>query len=348
MSRLLRLLTAVLGAFVPVRAGDAAAPRILVIRRNRMGDMICTLPLLRALRAHFPGAHLAVACDAAGRPIAEACGAVDEVILLDPGWNRWQALIGAALRLRRFDLVLAAKGGFDRRLALLTLLTGAPRRIGFERGAATASAYYSDPLPIPANMWEIHQADAMLLLARPLGIDAPAVTYPDLKLDLPASARDFARAALDDQPGGPLIVINLSSTVRMRFRDADFEELIRRLLAESDAAIVLVGLPADQDRAIALTRRVDSPRVRVVATATPLELAALLESAALLITAEGGAAHLAAATGTRAVVLWFEGPFEKWRSLGPEHVFVRLLRGEEFLPLERAWEAVRAALPLPR
>ena len=45
----------------------ATDPRILVIRRNRMGDMIYTLPLLHALRRHFPEAHITVACDPRGR-----------------------------------------------------------------------------------------------------------------------------------------------------------------------------------------------------------------------------------------------------------------------------------------
>ena len=44
--------------------------------------------------------------------------------------------------------------------------------------------------------------------------------------------------------------------------------------------------------------------------------------------------------GTLAVVLWSEGPFEKWYSRGPRHAFVRLEPGEGLLPLDR----VRAAL----
>jgi len=59
-------------------------PRILVIRRNRMGDMIYTLPLLHALRRHYPQAHLTVACDPPGAPIARACESVNEVIVLEP------------------------------------------------------------------------------------------------------------------------------------------------------------------------------------------------------------------------------------------------------------------------
>src|SRR5260221_2660478 len=90
-----------------------ADPRILVIRRNRMGDMIYTLPLLHALRRHYPQAHLTVACDPLGAPIAQACAAVDEVIMLEPGWNPWQAALINASQLQDYDLVIAAKGGFD-------------------------------------------------------------------------------------------------------------------------------------------------------------------------------------------------------------------------------------------
>src|SRR5580658_7636658 len=94
---------------------ETPTPRILVVRRHRMGDMIYTLPLLHALRRHYPQAHLAVACDPAGEPIARACNVIDEVIVLSSSGNRWLSLLGDTTRLQNFDWVIAAKGGFDRR-----------------------------------------------------------------------------------------------------------------------------------------------------------------------------------------------------------------------------------------
>jgi len=70
-----------------------AEPRILVIRRNRLGDMVCALPLLHTLREHYPKAHLTVACDPPGRAVAQACAAVDDVLVLEPGWNRYIAIL---------------------------------------------------------------------------------------------------------------------------------------------------------------------------------------------------------------------------------------------------------------
>ena len=81
---------------------------------------------------------------------------------------------------------------------------------------------------------------------------------------------------------------------------------------------------------------------------TPAELAsddaALFQRAALLLTPEGGAAHLAATTHTPAVVLWSEGPFDKWRSRSKDHSFVRLEGDEKMLSVERVWQAIEAAL----
>ena len=89
----------------------SSGPRILVIRRNRLGDMLCTLPLLHALRSHFPQAHIAVACDSPGAPAARACQAVNDVIVLEPGWNRLVSSLGDAVHLQGYDQVIAAKGG---------------------------------------------------------------------------------------------------------------------------------------------------------------------------------------------------------------------------------------------
>jgi ADP-heptose:LPS heptosyltransferase len=318
-------------------------PALVVIRRNRLGDMICTLPLLEALRREFPQAHLAVACEAAGAPIAQACAAVDETIVLATGGLRWWTLWKNARRLRRFDWVIAAKGGFDRRLARLAKWTGAARRIGFDR---EPSAFYTDPVAPPENPQE-HQVETLLKLLAPLGISASFSTHPILAL--PDRARALAEKILSAPPFSTstrFVLINISSTSRLRFQPADFLELTRRLLAATDFAIGFVAAPADQPQARELAARARSARVSAVATPGPLELAALLERTLLFLTPEGGAAHLAAATRTATVVLWSEGPFDKWRSRGEKQVFVQAGLTEPIVPVDRVWAAMEPLLAI--
>ena len=144
-------------------------PRILVIRRNRMGDMICTLPLLQALRRHYPQAHLAVACDAPGQPIADACDAVDQTILLVPGrmlpFTMWRNV----RRVRGFDWVIAAKGGYDRRLAKLTRRSRGALRVGFAPKAGARVPGYTDSVAPSADRQE-HQVETLLRLMEAFGV----------------------------------------------------------------------------------------------------------------------------------------------------------------------------------
>jgi heptosyltransferase-3 len=312
-------------------------PRILVIRRNRMGDMICTLPLIRALRRRYPAARLTVACDAAGVSIAQACSAIDHVIPLDRGWYLWTMPLQRPHQWQDFDWVIAAKAGFDRRLASLARLSNAARRIGYD--TASRSDFYTDPVPVPADLWNVHQIEATLRLLEPLGIAPPVDPVADLKLDLPASALAFADELAPSWQSRELVLINISSTSPLRFRDDDFAELAADLSSRADLAVAFVGLPADLPRAERLAEQT-AGRARVIATPGPLELAALIARAQVLVTGEGGAAHLAAATGTAAVVLWSDAPFEKWHSRGKNHVFVRAEPGEEAIPVARVREAL--------
>ena len=327
----------------------ATDPRILVIRRNRMGDMIYTLPLLRALRRHFPQAYLSVACDPLGAPIAESCDAINEVLVLESGWNPWQAAWKNASYLQNYDWVVAAKGGFDQRLALLTRLTNAAIRIGFERNAARPSAYFTDPVALPGNPSEEHQVDTLLRLLKPLGLVKATEFSGDLKLRIPPTSRAFADEVLAKPPFAPhprFMLINFSSTVGLKFREEDFIALARRILSTTDLVVGFVAAPADQQKAVEVADCMGSKRVIAVATPGPIDLAALLERSAFLLTPEGGAAHLAAAMGTPALVLWSEGPFKKWYSRGKNHAFVHADPGEKRIPLERVWTALQPFLPL--
>jgi heptosyltransferase-3 len=318
-------------------------PRILVIRRNRMGDMIYTLPLLHELRRQYPNAYLGVACDPPGAAIAQACDAVNEVIVLQRGGISPLTLLRNAVRLQNFDWVIAAKGGFDRRLETLSRLTNAARRIGFVP-EPNRPTLYTDRVALPADPINEHQIETLLRLLRPLGVVPDDSFVVNLKLTVPESSREFAQKLLAPFSSAPFMLINLSSTVPLKFGEDDFVMLISRVLTSTELMIGLVAAPADQVRAAKLAEKITSARVVAMATPGPLDLAALLQKSVCLFTPEGGAAHLAAAMETPAVILWSEGPFEKWHSRGSNHYFVRAEKDESIVPVERIWQALQPLL----
>jgi ADP-heptose:LPS heptosyltransferase len=325
------------------RPEPTGAPRILVIRRNRLGDMLSAVPLLHALRRHNPGAHIAVACDPPGMAIAQSCEAVNEVIVLTDGWNAWQAIFKNAAALQNYDVVIAAKGGFDKRLAELARLTNAPMRIGFEPSFGAGLRYYTHPVTLPETAKEEHQIETLLRLLQPLGVIRTTAYSVNLSLRVPEESEAFAagirsQPPFTETPG--YMLINYSSTVNLKFREEDFIALARRILGATNIAIGFVAAPLDQQLTHEIAMCMASKRVIAIDTSGPMDLAALLEKALVLFTPEGGAAHLAAAMNTPALVLWSEGPFNKWRSRGPRHAYVHAERGEKYVPVDRVWQAL--------
>ena len=99
--------------------------RILVIRRDNIGDLVCTTPLLAALRGRFPQARIVALVNSYNAAVLDGNPDVDEVLSYTklkhrlPGQSRVRILLdrlGMVARLRRdvFDYVLLAKAGFDR------------------------------------------------------------------------------------------------------------------------------------------------------------------------------------------------------------------------------------------
>jgi ADP-heptose:LPS heptosyltransferase len=296
--------------------------------------------LLHALRRHYPQAHITVACDPPGEPIASACEAVNEVFVLKRGWF---ALWKNARRLQNFDWVIAAKGGFDKRLMTLAWLTHAKVRAGFVRKPGETSLY-TDPVAPPENPFDEHQIEMLLRLLKPFGMETVNKFAINLKLTLPEAARQFAADFLAPLIHARFMLINISSTAKLKFTDKDFIALTSKILASTDLYIGFVAAPADQERAAKLVAEIASDHVFAAPTPGPLDLAAILQKSACLFTPEGGAAHLAASMGTPALVLWSEGPFNKWHSRADNHVFIHAEKGEKSVPLERIWPALEPML----
>ena len=173
----------------------------------------------------------------------------------------------------------------------------------------------------------------------------------NLTIEVPAAARGYAEEILSKAPfttSSRYMLINISSTAKLKFREEDFISLCKRVLNLTDLAIGLVAAPADQQKAREIAMCMGSKRIDAIETPGAMELAALLDEATFLLTPEGGAAHLAAAMKRPALVMWSEGPFVKWHSRHERHAFVQPFPHEEIIPLERVWDAMQPFLAMKK
>ncbi len=286
--------------------------KIAIIRRNRLGDMICTLPLIHSLREHFPQAEIVIVSDAAGCEVARWSPEVSEVHLfkssflkfLNPRLNK-NSLDGC-------DLVIAAKGGFDRGLAKVVRASGALLRIGFE-ASSSPSAYYSHPIPLPEYE---HQITTLFRLLLPLGIQEPK----EYRFDLVVPSVDETLLEWGEGIGKKRLLLTLTCNRGHYWPMQSYLQLIDRLHAMGGIQVGVMKRPEDRFSE-ELEQALKLKGVRIF---NPLNLAIvanLLKSADGYISPEGGLVHLAASTGTSTIVLWkSDGVILKWGSKAKTHL----------------------------
>ncbi|MFN7169658.1 MAG: lipopolysaccharide heptosyltransferase II, partial [Candidatus Omnitrophota bacterium] len=110
--------------------------RILIIKYSALGDVVLSIPGIRAIRNNFPQAHITVLTGKPARELVANIPYVDEVIVLNKTHHRNRFImlkeVGRILRENVFDLVIDLQN--NRTSHLLSYLSFSPRRMGYDNG----------------------------------------------------------------------------------------------------------------------------------------------------------------------------------------------------------------------
>ena len=299
--------------------------RILIVRTDRIGDLVLSTPAIRAARAAFPQGYVALMVQPATRPLVEGHPALDEVITFDKvgahhGWSGMRRL-ASDLRAKRFDLALILHS--TNRVILLTWLAGIPRRIGYARRLGWL---LTQRLPYLKRLGERHELDYTLDLVRLAGIPAEDRTLeiawqPDGE---GAVATWLARAGVT--PNDRLIVLHPGASCPSKRWPAErFAEVADHVATDGTRVAVIVG-PGDEPLAEAVRQQASTP---VLVPPSPLSLAELpwlLKRAHCLVSNDSGPVHVACAVGTPVVAIfgrWGGGLSPtRWGPAGPRSAVV--------------------------
>jgi len=292
--------------------------RILLIRRNGIGDMICALPLMRSVRAAFRQARIEVLASSINAGVARSAAVADEVIVYPPRAgiyrNKYANLFRVAreLRLRAYDLVVAVTGGHSTFLGSISYVTGAPWRAGYV--PVRGEPYFAYTLPVDPPPADAHQVHRCLRLLAPLGASPVAI---DLTFDPGEAARAYAVEAAAQAATGRFVLYNASAT---RPWNAWSAERIAALATRLDLPMIVSGVAADRPLLQEL-----KPRVAAVLEPPSIHhFAALAERSVFVMSGDGGAVHVAAAMKKPTFVLYPKrGNPRLWAPYGVPHAFVR-------------------------
>jgi len=170
--------------------------KILLVRTDRLGDVVLTLPMLPVLRTHFPDAHLAILVSAYPAEILHRNPYLDEVLLYDDSVKLvpfFQLL--RSLRMRRFDTVVVVHPTL--RLALLAFLAGIPIRVG--TGYRWYSFLFNRRVYEHRKDSKRHEAEYNLNLLAALGCQwKPPLEFP---IQIPEEDNDRVTREVEPRPG---------------------------------------------------------------------------------------------------------------------------------------------------
>jgi heptosyltransferase I len=308
----------------------AESPRIALVKLSALGDVVHALPVAATLKAARPDARLAWIVERREAAVLRGHPAVDEVIVVDTrGWRQarrpravWMALAEArALRRRlaawRFDVVLDLQALM--KSGLVAAACGAPLRIGFAAGWGREplhALFVNRRVQPPATAR--HVVEQYLALLAPLD-----VTERRLEFRLPAVPAVEARmeewlATAGLKPHRRLVVLNPGAgRADKRWPVEHFATLARGVAHEAEGQVLVTWGPGEEEPARAI---VAASAGAVLAPPTDLDaLLALLRRASVVVAADTGPLHIAAALGTPCVGLYGPTAAERNGPYGAGH-----------------------------
>jgi ADP-heptose:LPS heptosyltransferase len=292
---------------------------VAVFRALQLGDMLCSVPALRALRAALPGARIALIGLPSAQQFAERFSKYIDVFFAFPGHAAFPEQPVQEDKLAGFYASMQSQG-FT--LSLQLHGSGEVSNEITRRFRARASAGYAPPgtaacdrlcyFPYPDSGAEpLRLLNLVALLgAQPMGAQ---LEFPLTELDWAELERSGIGAGL---VRGSYACIHPGARLRDKCWPAQcFAEVADRLALEFGLPIVLTGSAAEIDLANAVADHMKTPAINAAAPISIGAMAALMSGASLLVCNDTGVSHIAAALRLKSVVIFSKADIGRWAPL---------------------------------
>jgi lipopolysaccharide heptosyltransferase I len=278
---------------------DLAPRRIALIKPSALGDIVHSLPVLSALRQRFPNAHITWVVNRAYEPLLLGHPDLNATLPFDRGAVRagWLSAlrIGLAfartLRAQDFDLTIDLQGLL--RTGLMTLATGALRRVGLAGSREGSRWFYTDIIPDPGR-GGLHAIERYWRVVAALGAGDRPKTF---HLPIAPNAAAWAEQTLHAWPRPWLMVSAGSRWYTKRWPPGHFADVLQRAQAEFGGTAVFLGGNDERPLAEAICRQLTGPAIDLTGRTSLPQLAAVLACADVMLANDTGPLHLAVALG---------------------------------------------------
>ncbi len=311
---------------------------VLLVRRDNIGDLVCTTPAIRALRQSHPDSRIDLLVNSYNAEVVANNPDIDNIYIYKKAkhlresdrykvWLDNMRLI-RSIRKVGYDVAVACSNSYSKMAARYALLSGAKKRIGYLPKGESSVCYN---LAVDEVSCPVHEVVSAFRLLSPLGIDGE----PPLMVVKPSDPEvKRMEAHLKSSGAGrrPLLAMHVSSRKPAnRWPKERFSILARELVMKYGFDVALLWSPGEKDNP---RHPGDDEEAKWISGAggdgvypCPTEslgaLIAILSLATVVVCCDGGAMHIAAALGKPIVAIWGSTDRRVWAPWGVPHTILQ-------------------------
>jgi len=278
--------------------------RILIVRTDRIGDVLLSTPVIKALRNVYPSSYIAMMVSPYSREIVEGNPYLDETIIYDKDnvQKSWLKSVAFAFRLRekKFDLAVILHP--TNRVHLVTFFAGIARRIGYDR---KMGFLLTDRIKHTKQQGLKHEKDYCLDLLKLLNVEAKeAMIFMPINAESERLVQQMLRES-GINSGDKLLAIHPGASCPSKIWPAErFARVADQIASEYGMKILIVAGTKDAELAQKVAAQTKSPLINLAGKTSVSQLASILKRCRLFISNDSGPVHISSAVGTPVISIF--------------------------------------------
>ncbi|MFH1354977.1 MAG: lipopolysaccharide heptosyltransferase II, partial [Candidatus Omnitrophota bacterium] len=278
--------------------------RILVTRTDRIGDVLLSTPVIKALRDRYPDAFIAIVVRPYTEDIVAGNPYLDQIIIYDKAGKERSWLgsyrFACNLRKKKFDLAIILHP--TNRMHLISFLAGIPRRVGYNR---KLGFLLTGGLKHDKQLGEKHESEYNFDLLRTLNIETQE---RNLFMPLREESEEWADELLENEgikKNHRLLAINPGASCPSKIWPSQrFAESANRLIEKYGFRVIVISGPREIRLADQVIKEIDYPVINLAGKTSISQLASIIKRCDLFISNDSGPVHIATALGVPVVSIF--------------------------------------------
>jgi ADP-heptose:LPS heptosyltransferase len=288
--------------------------KILLVRNDNLGDLICTTPAIEALRKKYPDAQIDIVVNSynflgiRNNPFVDNIYVYTKPKHVGGIINKLKALFGKIkifndIRKEKYDVSVVFRSGYSSSAEQFSNISGAKMRIGVkDKKNRDKFTHHIELNP------DHHEVEFCFDCLEPLEVKYNnEKTFFYLENEYVEKYRDLN------------IELLFHISARMKDNQMSFEKL-QSIFKRLNKKIFITADPKDWNIA---TNLEELKNVQFIKTNSFLDWAGLIKNSKFFVTLEGGAMHIAPALGVKTMALFGKSNINKWYPWRYKHLVLQ-------------------------